>query len=101
MRSTLTPGRRKTARSRWRADFTRVGPDGAEERVIFVVRGDRAWNERVPGVDPTEAPTRDAFSTPPVENALEPGRIGWVAVVGLRHERQPEKLRAGPTNAPR
>jgi len=37
-----------------RLDVTRTGPDGAEERRVFVVRGDRAWDERLPGVDPTE-----------------------------------------------
>jgi len=35
-----------------RVDMSRIGPDG-EERVIRVVRGDRAWDERLPGVDPT------------------------------------------------
>ena len=38
-----------------RLDVTRSGPNG-EERVISVVRGDRAWNERLPGIDPTDAP---------------------------------------------
>lgn len=39
-----------------RLDMTRTGPDGAEERVIRVVRGGRAWDERLPGVDPTDVP---------------------------------------------
>ena len=34
-----------------RMDVTRVGPDGNEQRVIQVVRGNRAWDERLPGVD--------------------------------------------------
>ncbi|MGI9258034.1 MAG: hypothetical protein ACR2QQ_04300 [Gammaproteobacteria bacterium] len=38
---------------RW--DMTRIGADG-EQRLIRVVRGDRSWNERLPGVDPTPAP---------------------------------------------
>lgn len=38
-----------------RLDVSRVGPDGNEERRVFVVRGDRAWDERLPGVDPTDA----------------------------------------------
>ena len=37
-----------------RADTTRIGPDGNEQRLIHVVSGDRAWDERLPGVDPTE-----------------------------------------------
>jgi len=43
---------------RW--DLTRVGPDGDAQRRIQVVRGDRAWNERLPGVDPT--PVEDQVS---------------------------------------
>jgi hypothetical protein len=35
-----------------RMDITRVGPDGTEQRVIQVVSGTRAWDERLPGVDP-------------------------------------------------
>ena len=38
---------------RW--DMTRVGPEGEAQRTIGVVRDDRAWNERLPGVDPVEA----------------------------------------------
>jgi hypothetical protein len=34
-----------------RMDVTRVGPDGNEQRLIQVVRGNRAWDERLPGVD--------------------------------------------------
>ena len=34
-----------------RMDMTRVGPDGNEQRVIQVMRGSRAWDERLPGVD--------------------------------------------------
>ena len=37
-----------------RLDTTRIGPDGNEQRLIRVVRGGRAWDERLPGVDPTE-----------------------------------------------
>jgi hypothetical protein len=37
---------------RW--DMTRIGPGGGERRTIHVVRGDRAWDERLPGVEPTE-----------------------------------------------
>ena len=37
-----------------RSDVTRIAEDGNEERIIEVARADRAWNERLPGVDPTE-----------------------------------------------
>ena len=36
-----------------RVDISRTGPNG-DERIVRVVRGDRAWDERLPGVDPTE-----------------------------------------------
>lgn len=42
---------------RW--DMTRNGPDG-EQRTIHVVRGDRAWDERLPGVEPTPVEGRAA-----------------------------------------
>ena len=38
-----------------RLDMTRTGSDGVEERVVHVVRGDRAWDERLPGGDPADA----------------------------------------------
>jgi len=38
---------------RW--DMNRIGPNGNEQRTIRVVRGDQAWDERLPGVDPTPA----------------------------------------------
>lgn len=38
---------------RW--DTSGIGPDGREQRSIHVVRGDRAWDEQLPGVGPTEA----------------------------------------------
>ena len=38
---------------RW--DMNRVGAEREELRTIGVVRDDRAWNERLPGVDPVEA----------------------------------------------
>ena len=38
---------------RW--DMTRVGAERESLRTIGVVRDDRAWNERLPGVDPVEA----------------------------------------------
>ena len=41
---------------RW--DMTRVGTEREAQRMIFVVRDDRAWNERLPGVDPVEASDR-------------------------------------------
>jgi hypothetical protein len=37
-----------------RMDMTLIGPDGNEERLVQVARGDRAWDERLPGVDPTD-----------------------------------------------
>ena len=37
---------------RW--DMIREGPDGSEARTVSVVRSERAWDERLPGVDPTE-----------------------------------------------
>jgi hypothetical protein len=43
---------------RW--DLTRVGSDGDMQRRIQVVRGDRAWDERLPGIDPT--PVEDQVS---------------------------------------
>ena len=36
---------------RW--DMQRIGPDSSEQRMIHVVRGDRAWNEDLPGVGAT------------------------------------------------
>ena len=42
---------------RW--DMTRVGPEGEAQRTIHVVRDDRAWNERLPGVDPVEVEAGD------------------------------------------
>ena len=41
---------------RW--DMNRVGAEREELRTIGVVRDDRAWNERLPGVDPVEAGDR-------------------------------------------
>ena len=38
---------------RW--DMTRVGTEREAQRMIGVARDDRAWNERLPGVDPVEA----------------------------------------------
>ncbi len=61
-----------------RLDVTRTGPDG-EERVIGVVRGDRAWNERLPGVDPTDAPA-EAVATRTHQIWLTPHGVITAAV---------------------
>ena len=39
-----------------RADITRSGPDGAQERVVEAVAGPFGWNESEPGVKPSPAP---------------------------------------------
>ncbi|MDE0004855.1 MAG: hypothetical protein OXQ29_19365 [Rhodospirillaceae bacterium] len=42
---------------RW--DMTRVGTAREAQRTICVVRDDRGWNERLPGVDPVEVEASD------------------------------------------
>jgi hypothetical protein len=39
-----------------RMDMTLRASDGNETRTVEVVRGDRAWNEVAPGIDPTDRP---------------------------------------------
>ena len=43
---------------RW--DMRRISPDGREQRNIYVVRGEEAWDETLPGVGATPAMDRVA-----------------------------------------
>lgn len=56
---------------RW--DVTRTAADGSEQRTIHVVRGDRAWDEKEPGVD----------ATPVIGRATEQRRQIWLSPHGI------------------